>query len=414
MNQPRPKPLYTWLPSLYFSKGLVYGVVMVVPVILLKQFGMSNSLITFYTSWFYLPWVLKPFWKPFLSTAGTYRPWIFAMQMLAGAAFGGVAYTLSLPTRPHTILFLLGMVSFACSIGNWATDNFYKQSMEKPPHIWACDARLLFYRLAMVFGQGFLIMLAGNLQVVFRNDLIYSWSLVFYALCATTLLLALLHAIALPHCEHRGKTSAPHMPGMPLPAQKGRVALFGALLLLFYLPEGLLQKTAMLFMLDPAHKGGLGLSPQEFGLIQGTIGVFALIIGGLSGNAFFKTGNRRRRLWLAALLWNLPNVFYIVLSVLPAGNFMLLNLCVFAKQWGAGFAFIGLMHIVNRLCGNSAHTMSRNVCKALMLLSLMLAGMMSGSLQFKLGYPHFFCLISLLGLISAMAFNQIRKMAYGK
>ena len=53
--------------------------------------GLSDAEVTFYTSWLYLPWVIKPLWSPFLDLIKTKRWWIIIMQLLVGAAFAGVA-----------------------------------------------------------------------------------------------------------------------------------------------------------------------------------------------------------------------------------------------------------------------------------------------------------------------------------
>ena len=47
-------------------------------------------------------------------------------------------------------------------------------------------------------------------------------------------------------------------------------------MLLYRMPEGLLAKVSALFLIDAGHNGGLGLSPQEYGLVQGTVGVVGL------------------------------------------------------------------------------------------------------------------------------------------
>ncbi len=89
----KPSP-WSWIPSLYFASGLPYVVVMSVSVIMYKRLGISNTDIALYTSWLYLPWVIKPFWSPFVDILRTKRAWIIAMQLLIGAGLGGVALTI--------------------------------------------------------------------------------------------------------------------------------------------------------------------------------------------------------------------------------------------------------------------------------------------------------------------------------
>jgi len=52
---------WSWVPSLYFAEGLPYVAVMTISLVLYKQMGLSNSEITFYTSWLYLPWFSPSF-----------------------------------------------------------------------------------------------------------------------------------------------------------------------------------------------------------------------------------------------------------------------------------------------------------------------------------------------------------------
>ena len=104
MNQSTPRKTrnpWAWVPTLYFGEGLPYVVVMTVAVIMYKRFGLSNTDIALYTSWLYLPWVIKPFWSPFVDILKTKRWWIVTMQLLIG---GDSQYILSIchdiRTRP--------------------------------------------------------------------------------------------------------------------------------------------------------------------------------------------------------------------------------------------------------------------------------------------------------------------------
>ena len=83
-----------WVPSLYFAEGLPYAMVMIVSVIMYKKLGLSNTDIALYTSWLYLPWVIKPLWSPIVDIFCTKRFWIVTMQLLIGAGLAGVAFTI--------------------------------------------------------------------------------------------------------------------------------------------------------------------------------------------------------------------------------------------------------------------------------------------------------------------------------
>ena len=111
-NQKLSRP-YLWVPSLYFAEGLPYVAVMTVSLILYKQLGLSNADITFYTSWLYLPWVIKPLWSPFVDVVKTKRWWILTMEVLIGAAFGGVAFTIPTSFWLQGSLFFFWVMAFS-------------------------------------------------------------------------------------------------------------------------------------------------------------------------------------------------------------------------------------------------------------------------------------------------------------
>ena len=179
MKQRNP---WTWVPTLYFAEGLPYVAVMTISLVLYKQLGLSNAEITFYTSWLYLPWVIKPLWSPFIDVVKTKRWWITGMQLLIGAAFGGVAFTIPTSFWLQGSLFFFWVMAFSSATHDIAADGFYMLGLDQHQQAWFVGIRSTFYRLATIFGQGVLVMIAGNLQVVFRNTIRYSWSLMFYGM----------------------------------------------------------------------------------------------------------------------------------------------------------------------------------------------------------------------------------------
>ena len=86
---------WLWVPSLYFLEGLPYVLVNQVSTMLFTKMGVPNGQMALFTSLLYLPWVIKPFWSPFVDLIKTKRWWIIAMQAVISASFIGL--TLSLP-----------------------------------------------------------------------------------------------------------------------------------------------------------------------------------------------------------------------------------------------------------------------------------------------------------------------------
>ena len=149
-----------WIPSLYFAEGVPYVMVMTVSVVMYKNLGVSNTEIALYTSWLYLPWVIKPFWSPFVDVLKTKRLWIIAMQLLIGAGLAGVALTLPADNFLRYSLAFLWLMAFSSATHDIAADGFYMLGLSQHRQAWFVGIRSSFYRLAMIFGQGLLVMLA--------------------------------------------------------------------------------------------------------------------------------------------------------------------------------------------------------------------------------------------------------------
>ena len=122
---------WSWIPTLYFAEGLPYVAVMTISVILYKKLGISNTDIALYTSWLYLPWVIKPFWSPFVDLLKTKRWWIVAMQVLIGAGLGGVALTIPAPDAFRLSLCFFWLVAFSSATHDIAADGFYMLALRE-------------------------------------------------------------------------------------------------------------------------------------------------------------------------------------------------------------------------------------------------------------------------------------------
>ncbi len=160
----RTRNPWAWIPTLYFAQGIPYVVAMTVAVIMYKRLGISNTDITLYTSWLYLPWVIKPFWSPFVDLLKTKRWWIVTMQLLIGAGLAGVAFLIPLPFFFQATLAVLWLVAFSSATHDIAADGFYMLALESSQQSFFVGIRSTFYRLAMITGQGILIIVAGSLE----------------------------------------------------------------------------------------------------------------------------------------------------------------------------------------------------------------------------------------------------------
>ncbi|HZJ79198.1 MAG TPA: MFS transporter [Dysgonamonadaceae bacterium] len=396
----KPKSPWTWIPTLYFGQGLPYIVVMSVAVIMYKRFGLSNTDIALYTSWLYLPWVIKPFWSPFVDILKTKRWWIVTMQLLIGAGLAGVAFTIPTPFYFQATIGFFWLLAFSSATHDIAADGFYMLALDDSQQSFFVGIRSTFYRIAMITGQGILIVLAGFLEN--RTDnLPLAWSITFFILAGLFVVLFAYHNFILPHpktdygkAAHSASDIAKEF-GQTFSSffSKKGIGLAIAFMLLYRLAEAMLVKLASPFLLDIREVGGMGLSTQEVGVVYGTVGVICLTLGGILGGVVASQKGLKYWLWPMALSITLPNAAYLLLSYFQPENFLWINAAVGIEQFGYGFGFTAYMLYMIYFSQGEHKTAHYSICTGFMALGMMIPGMVSGWLQELIGYNHFFIFI---------------------
>ena len=397
MNKRTP---WTWVPTLYFAEGVPYVAVMTISLIMYKRLGLSNTDITLYTSWLYLPWVIKPLWSPFVDMLRSKRWWIISMQILIAAALGGVAFTIPGPWWLQGSLAFFWLMAFSSATHDIAADGFYMLGLDQHEQAYFVGIRSTFYRIATIFSSGLLVGLAGALQVITRN-IRYSWSLVFYLMAGLFIGLWLYHHWALPKPKEDGEKEKKTAHDIINEFWKTLVTFFqkpqvwaGICFMLFYrMPEGLLAKVSALFLVDAPHNGGLGLSDGEYGLVQGTVGVIGLTLGGILGGFAAARDGLKRWLWPMVIAITLPDLVYVYLSYIMPSNLLMINVCVFIEQFGYGFGFSAYMLYLIYYSQGEHKTSHYALCTAFMALSMMIPGLFAGALQEAVGYQTFFIIV---------------------
>ena len=397
MNKRTP---WAWVPTLYFAEGVPYVAVMTISLIMYKRLGLSNSDITLYTSWLYLPWVIKPLWSPFVDMLRSKRWWIVSMQILIAAALGGVAFTIPGPWWLQGSLCFFWLMAFSSATHDIAADGFYMLGLDQHEQAYFVGIRSTFYRIATIFSSGLLVGLAGALQVITRN-IRYSWSLVFYLMAGIFIGLWLYHHWALPKPSEDGEKEKKTAHDIINEFWKTLVTFFqkpqvwaGICFMLFYrMPEGLLAKVSALFLVDASHNGGLGLSDGEYGLVQGTVGVIGLTLGGILGGFAAARDGLKRWLWPMVLAITLPDLVYVYLSYVMPSDLLVINVCVFIEQFGYGFGFSAYMLYLIYYSQGEHKTSHYALCTAFMALSMMIPGLFAGALQEAVGYQTFFLIV---------------------
>ncbi len=163
-NKNNSRNAWFWVPSLYFAEGIPYVIVMTLSVIFYKRMGVSNSDIALYTSWLYLPWVIKPLWSPIVDIFKTKRFWIIIMQLFIGAGLAGVAFTIPVPNFFQYTLAFFWLLAFSSATHDIAADGFYMLGLSRHDQAFFVGIRSTFYRFAMLTGQGLLVIFAGYFE----------------------------------------------------------------------------------------------------------------------------------------------------------------------------------------------------------------------------------------------------------
>ncbi len=389
---------WRWVPSLYFAEGLPYVMANTVSVVVYKGLGVSNAEIALWTSWLYLPWVIKPLWSPVVDVLRTKRWWTVGMQLAMAAALIGVA--LLLP-REHFLpptLALFGLLAFSSATHDIAADGFYMLGLDQAQQAAFVGVRATFYRVAMVTGEGGLVVLAGLLATHAGLSTARAWSLTFVAAAALMAAACAWHAFALP----RPAADVAVLGVTPGEALRRFVDVFATFfkkkdivrillfLLLYRFAEAQLVKLISPFLLDSRARGGLGLSNEQLGVVKGTVGVVALLAGGLLGGLLISRGGLKRWLWVMVCAIHLPDAVFVFLSQAQPQSLLLISGAVALEQFGYGFGFAAYSLYMIMVSDGPYKTAHFALCTAFMALGMMLPGMFSGAVQEWLGYQRFF------------------------
>lgn len=584
---------WSWVSSIYFAEGLPYVIVITVSVIMYKRLGLSNTDIALYTSWFYLPWVIKPLWGPFVDILKTKRSWILTMELLLGTGFAGIALTIPVADYLQYTLAFFWLLAFSSATHDISIDGFYMLGLSEHDQAYFVGIRNTFYRIAMIFGQGVLIILAGfieshsglptaqvyvsaspgvtvnriispagfkfspspgpmkiisypdtlhlitvtmtktqadsivnavkewntsnsfykksagnivvkkkvkkenswfeknflsgienilkkyfgpvkkgtkspvagstgivlfhlskkppqgkdivinfgrehgnkNISLIEGSCFVFnssnwkkpaaaviqidpklkseaftsfdarsgnvklSWVITFFVLAGIFVFLFIYHKFILPvPASDKSVLEKPSAKEVLNEFVKTFVLFFNkkgiwlilAYILFYRFGEAQLAKIAPAFLLDAQEVGGLALTTGQIGIVYGTIGVLALIAGGIIGGIVASNKGAKYWLWWMLIAINVPDLVYVYLSYAQTTNLLVINIAVALEQFGYGFGFTSFMLILIYISQGDHKTSHYALATGFMALGMTLPGALSGWLQSILGYQHFF------------------------
>jgi MFS transporter, PAT family, beta-lactamase induction signal transducer AmpG len=417
---------WRWIPTLYFAQALPNAAVATLSVVMFKNLGLSNIEIALYTSWLYLPWVIKPLWSPLVDLFGSKRGWTVVLQFIAGVAFALVALTLPMANFLQLSLAMFWLLAFASATHDIAADGFYMLALAEKQQAAFVGVRSTFFRLAMLAGQGALVVLAGKLFEA-HGSYVAAWQAVFVLLAVVFVAAGAWHAVMLPrpesdHAAARGRSTiggffAVFFAVFAAFFRKREIATLLAFLLLYRLAEAQLLKLAAPFLLDAREQGGLALTTTQLGVVYGSAGVAALTAGGILGGLYIAQVGLKRALWPLLLAMHVPNVAYVALAWWQPSHLWLVGSAVVVEQFGYGFGFTAYMVYMLMVASEDAEhrTAHYAICTGFMALGMMLPGMAAGWLQQQMGYTMFFVWVCVATLPSFVAAALLKiDPAYGQ
>ncbi|MBR1883267.1 MAG: MFS transporter [Muribaculaceae bacterium] len=404
-----------WVPTLYFAEGVPYFVVNNISVMMFTKMGVPNGDMSFFTTLLYFPWFLKGLWSPIVDVVKTKRWWVVAMQVLMTAMLVLLTITLPKPDAAtiasgHTpigiftfTLILFIIAAFASATHDIAADGYYMLAHSTSSQAAFIGIRSVFYRIASIFGQGVLVLIAGLIETKTGN-IPLSWQITLGVSAVIFLLITLYHTFTMPYSpDDKPRVSDEKVSwatglnefvsSFVTFVKKPAVLLAIAFMLLYRLPEGFLIKLCMPFLVHSTAEGGLGLSTETVGVVYGTCGVLALTIGGILGGIYASRVGLKKSLWVMAACMTLPCLTFVYLAMAQPSNVWVISIAVAIEQFGYGFGFTAYMLYMMYFSEGEFKTSHYAICTAFMALSMMLPGFVAGYIQEAIGYVNFFWMV---------------------
>ena len=407
-----------WVPTLYFTEGIPYFLVNNISVMMFAKMGVPNDQLSFFTTLLYFPWFLKGLWSPFIDIFRTKRWWIISMQVLMTVLCILLTLTLPHPSAEMmadsqtsvglftwTLIFFI-ITAFASATHDIAADGYYMLAHNAKSQAAFVGIRSTFYRIAAIFSQGVLVYIAGVIEKD-TNDIPWSWQVTLGATSVILLLVTLYHCFLLPRAaedqlrETKDFNGAMRELGASFATffTKPGVVLAIVFMLLYRLSEGFLVKLCQPFLVASRDTsivngkiigGGLELSTDTVGILYGTIGVIALLVGGILGGIYIAKKGLKRSIWLMAAALTLPSFVYCYLSMAQPESTWIIGSAVGFEQFGYGFGFTAYMMYMMHFSEGKYKTAHYAICTAFMALSMMIPGFVAGSIEMAVGYTAFF------------------------
>jgi len=384
-----------WVPTLYFAEGLPFVAIAMVSALMYKNMGIADAQITLWTSLVMLPWTLKPLWGPLLEMFKTKKYFVVGTQFIGGVTFGLLALTLPLGGFFRYSLALFAIVAFNGATHDIAADGVYINVLSPKVQAQFVGWQGAAYNIAKVFTQGALVYVAGQLEL--SIGVVHAWMTVMGIFGGILILLSLYHARVLPSGgAATGVTTLQEgfatLWDVVRTFFQKRYILWGILFIILYrFAEGQAIKIVPLFFKAARDQGGLGLTTSEIGIVYGTFGAAAFVIGSLLAGYFIAGRGLRRSLFILCCFFNIPFVAYAFLAITMPTDLRVIGGAVVCEYFGYGFGFTGLTLFMMQQIAPGKYRMAHYAfATGIMNLGMMIPSMLSGLVSDWLGYRNFF------------------------
>ncbi len=404
-SPPKISPLM-WVPSGYFTMALTYMTLTSVTAIMFKNLGMGNGKAAEYASYLLLAYTIKPLFAPFVEMYRTKKFFVLCAQLTIGLGFIGVALVMALPNYMALLMIFFWALSFIGATQDIASDGVYVTSLDSKKQSLYCGIQSLSWNIGPIVASGGLVYLSGKLHsgyfhhdaMVFGPAWIDAWRIIFFIVGGITLAMAAWHLRVMPEGARAESTPTSVADAFQILwdsfatfFQKRDVWLMISFAFLFRLSIGFLEKIGLFFMADPLSKGGLGLSNELLGIIYGTYGLIAVLLGSLLGGIFVARRGLQPTLFLLCCAVNIPNVTFLFMSIYQPSNLLIITVGVAIEKFFFGFGSVGFMiYLMQQLAPGKYTTTHYAFGTGLMALCMMVTGIISGHLQQLMGYVSYF------------------------
>lgn len=402
MTDRKTSPI-TWIPSAYFAMGLPFVAISLAAVIMLADLGIDEASITFWTSLLILPYSIKPLWSPLLELYFTKKTFAIACQAISGFCFGLIAFLLPVPGFFSYTIALMAVIAFSGATNDIATDGIYLTAISKKTQAEYIGWQGAFYNLSKVLVNGGLVYLAGFLITYFKatnpdKAATYAWMIIMGIIAAVMILVAIYHRFFLPTGLKNEESPGSFNEAMVSLwsvfkdfFKKKHIWIYILFIVCYRLTEGFAVKMVPLFLKTAKEAGGLGLSNEMIGLIYGTLGTIAFIVGSILGGYYIAKLTLKKAIFSLVCIFNIPFIIYLLFAVYLPSNIMVIATGLTTEYFCYGFGFVGLTLFMMQQVAPGKHPMAHYAfASGIMNLGFMLPGMASGYIFQQLGYVNFF------------------------